>query len=958
MSGVAGGNRIEKPDVQRTFEKYQREILEKIPGFVKVTLSGSVKAGTKSDYGDLDLVVHFEGEDKKKVKDEVIRIVTSKPDSIIVPFRSEKYKGKKYYNSGEIITVLYPIEGKEDKYIQVDNIIALTDEEHQFKNNFLDLPAEKQGLILGLTKVILLERDYKKVLPSLGIKGLPELKDNQELEFNLSSAKLTLRRVTLGEGYKTLKKEELWETTDWGVIKKLFDGYKIDGTFEELLEDLNRKLKNPRSKSRVRGVFNSMVSVKSGEVGTPKGANKEKALNAVNTLLELQYEDKREIALFAGGFKPPHKAHFANAEFLLKSADRLAIFVGHKVREGIKITQEQSLGIWKVYLKYLKGDVDLVKSEISPIRDIYEFIDENLNRYDRIITGAIPEEFKKFQNLVRNKDKYANVEILQLPRIDDDDAKFSATSIRNSIKFLREGSWIPQVLSEQDRKTVMNIALNNVPSEKDIQIQEAKENIESRKGLIKEGVRLFNELSDKQIKFWALYANLFDKIRKDKTGEQFKILAQRLKGEALEALEYFYYEYLGNTRPTLKGIPAVAEKLSKAKLLKRIEEKIEADLESVMDSFLARDDIFFRESKISPKVITEGHYEKALSQTEKDALELVNKDWDVFGGKECNNGFCDIFAKHLSSLLPGSEIMSTEDPRADTFRHVWVKYNDRYYDAETPKGVNSWKELPWIQDFFRKFKEYPKDVEYLKEYIRPASEEEVDAKELDMGIEVEKEHTNNIEKAKTIALQHLAEDPKYYTKLKALNLEEDTNEHSFGMPINIDTGSNSKDRSELEDIYREILRLTQDKEGIVAQFNNNSIVIQKSKNPIAGFNYNPYLASLLEYMMEQKLNIHPLPEVKIRRDIKESETVFGKTAYYNPSQREIVLYVEGRHPKDVIRSFAHEMIHHIQNLEDRLESIMTTNTNEDVNLLKIEEEAYLRGNIIFRNWEDKVKNEL
>ena len=49
------------------------------------------------------------------------------------------------------------------------------------------------------------------------------------------------------------------------------------------------------------------------------------------------------------------------------------------------------------------------------------------------------------------------------------------------------------------------------------------------------------------------------------------------------------------------------------------------------------------------------------------------------------------------------------------------------------------------------------------------------------------------------------------------------------------------------------------------------------------------------------------------------------------------------------------MIHHIQNLEGRLEDIGTTNTNEDENLLEIEKEAYLKGNITFRNWEDSVK---
>jgi len=62
-----------------------------------------------------------------------------------------------------------------------------------------------------------------------------------------------------------------------------------------------------------------------------------------------------------------------------------------------------------------------------------------------------------------------------------------------------------------------------------------------------------------------------------------------------------------------------------------------------------------------------------------------------------------------------------------------------------------------------------------------------------------------------------------------------------------------------------------------------------------------------------------------------------------------------RHPKDVLRSFSHEMIHHEQNLDNRLNNISTTNTNEDGDLPEIEREAYEKGNMMFRNWEDKIK---
>jgi len=57
---------------------------------------------------------------------------------------------------------------------------------------------------------------------------------------------------------------------------------------------------------------------------------------------------------------------------------------------------------------------------------------------------------------------------------------------------------------------------------------------------------------------------------------------------------------------------------------------------------------------------------------------------------------------------------------------------------------------------------------YLNEIVTPAKEEDVDPKELQMGIKTEMEHTNDKEEAKKIALQHLAEDPHYYSKLKKI----------------------------------------------------------------------------------------------------------------------------------------------------------------------------------------------
>jgi hypothetical protein len=48
-----------------------------------------------------------------------------------------------------------------------------------------------------------------------------------------------------------------------------------------------------------------------------------------------------------------------------------------------------------------------------------------------------------------------------------------------------------------------------------------------------------------------------------------------------------------------------------------------------------------------------------------------------------------------------------------------------------------------------------------------------DPKELAAGTKIEGEHTKDVKLAQKIAMDHLAEDPHYYTKLKAAGLEEE-----------------------------------------------------------------------------------------------------------------------------------------------------------------------------------------
>ena len=437
MSGSAGGNRITRESVANTVNNYVDRILKKFPAFKSAKISGSYNTSAKEDFGDIDLIVNLTATDKKNIKSELAKFLSALPDDVIVPFKSEKYKGKKYLNTGEIVTILFPIEDQPDQYVQIDNIISVSDDEAEFKKEFLDYPAEIQGLLLGLAKVICLEEDPKSIFARMGIKNVPELEANQEYEFNLSSAGLTLRIVTL-DNFKEVDRTDVWKTSNWSNIKKLFTNYKIDGSFEDLLNDIASKVKNPRSKNRIKGIFNSMVSIKSGEVGTPKGDNKQKSLDKVNnTLTEtnlgkylvslLLEQDQPTIALFPGKFKPPHKGHFEVVKKLLQNADQVVVLISPKTHEGI--TADESAAVWELYKQKLDGNVEVRISTVTPVRDVFDFVENNpeLTVYAAYGKG----EESRYKNL----GKYPNAKIFDAGSF----GGLNATDLRKAIRDNNDG---------------------------------------------------------------------------------------------------------------------------------------------------------------------------------------------------------------------------------------------------------------------------------------------------------------------------------------------------------------------------------------------------------------------------------------------------------------------------------------------------------------------------------------
>ena len=121
----------------------------------------------------------------------------------------------------------------------------------------------------------------------------------------------------------------------------------------------------------------------------------------------------------------------------------------------------------------------------------------------------------------------------------------------------------------------------------------------------------------------------------------------------------------------------------------------------------------------------------------------------------------------------------------------------------------------------------------------------------------------------------------------------------------------------------------------------------------------PHVQGMYDYF-DQKLGFQKPPTIVFASDPSNQDKVLGKTAYYDPDALEIYIYSDGRHPKDMLRSIAHELIHHQQNLEGRLDVGGYSGPGyylENDKLRVVEHEAMLEGNKLLREYEDTIKKE-
>lgn len=131
---------------------------------------------------------------------------------------------------------------------------------------------------------------------------------------------------------------------------------------------------------------------------------------------------------------------------------------------------------------------------------------------------------------------------------------------------------------------------------------------------------------------------------------------------------------------------------------------------------------------------------------------------------------------------------------------------------------------------------------------------------------------------------------------------------------------------------------------------------------IQGKDANKLASSLLGFMKTQGVSFKngSEPVIKFTREKQGETPFFRETGHYIGVKNEITIYTKGRSLKDCLRSLSHELIHADQNINKGIDIMKASDGiyGKSEEAEEIERDAYERGNLIFRKWEESLRNNM
>ena len=707
-------------------------------------------------------------------------------------------------------------------------------------------------------------------------------------------------------------------------------------------------------------------------------------------IFPLLESEQKGIALIPGGFKPPTIGHFVLVDEVAQNPnfDKVIVLIGHKVRDGV--TKEESLEVWNIYKKYLPSNVEIkISDNSSPIADISSLIKNNPDTYFYPVVGIRGEmdlgDIKRFDSL---EGKYPNFKTVVI-RSEERENRVSGTNTRTALIGGKKEifqQYLPSQLTDEEKDKVWSI-LTKTPMEEGTcgytTDATTGEELDTPGGI--EEIYAEPSKFDYPKLLKSLTEFMLDKGMNIKPLPKVKFIEDDVEN----ARDFFgktaYYNpnqrvivlYTMDRHPKdimrsfahemIHHIQNLEDRLNGISTQNTNEE---GDLPEIEREAYEKGNMTFRNwtDTLTEGVLKEGRYDTISNKISGDIFNYWKKDFEEYiQALNINTkGF-----EEDDLALPNPQEKSTPSPtiKEPLNENKPITIDMGKVNKALLKGMGHEKEtdeniLATIDahppgkvphttflDFYAKFDKYfgEKDDDRV---LDETGLEHILVNVLKLSPEDIKIVMDDYQKGNKDL-----EDVNWFEKYDTTHQKDEEWNPAGGKKFD-----DSKDTKSSVDNYLSKNKKLHEKKGFDKKLGKDPFGLNQFAREIMQeeegsdtFDYLKHLKLLTNHMLNKGINLRPLPTVKfINDDGENAKDFFGKTAYYNPNSNQIVLYTLNRHPKDVMRSFAHEMIHHHQNCEDRLGNITTQNTNEEGDLPEIEREAYTKGTMTFREWTDTL----
>tara|TARA_B100000214_G_scaffold352270_1_gene307355 strand:- start:1829 stop:4402 length:2574 start_codon:yes stop_codon:yes gene_type:complete len=662
----------------------------------------------------------------------------------------------------------------------------------------------------------------------------------------------------------------------------------------------------------------------------------------VNTLINELVPDQsisknsKKVGVYAGSFKPPTKGHFAVVQKALRDnpdLDELNIFVGTGVRDGID--QSQSMLIWDIYKKYLPFKVNIMPVTKPPIKAVYDYAKENQDEQVSWIIGAREgneDDFKDIADRTKAADNYKNLVVR--PTITQSGA--SGTAARNASKVSQEKlePLLPKNLNQQEKDDVFNI-LNRRLTEAD-----------PKKGTGKKpkgsGRRLYTDEDPKDtvgVKF-STRQDIVDTLNK----KSFKAKSHARQSQIINLIHQRVRAALSRTKD-----PAKKKKLKSG--FEYIKQRKEASKKKTqrLKKKKVNEKKGFGKSGYRYRSIYKKNGKFYFMQ-DNPFSPGIRQEFGPYKTKEAAK-------RKMQSFPPGT---SYRDLTEEELFEKLCKRGKAYIAKRKREGE---KHNPFLAGRAVKVckgqmsgvdGKQKKDFRPKKGKSRSAQGRKPDIVK-EIGINLSNYSGQVLPGDVLRAPKGFPLGGKKLEKSKQLKVIKNSREGVNRYKLSLEDSDGKRYTVRNFQMDGEYKGKKLPKWGMVRRSKQNIKEILKEVLDPKTFDFGPLIDSLTASMENDGLNLKPYPRIRMIHDEEaNADNFFGMTAYYDPNNREIVLYTLGRHPKDIMRSYAHELVHVHQHNEDRLHDIKTDNVNADKHLENLEREAYETGNIMFRSWTNSI----